>query len=112
MLSKLLFLFGFSTAQSYSHHLTFDCVFQPSVSVLFVLFLFPYANNFWGVFFNQRETLKGLTVLFLHLFFFFILFSNTSFLPLLGPEKGRCVASEYFTEPEIEITTENTANIL
>ncbi|KAI4901912.1 hypothetical protein NFI96_006486, partial [Prochilodus magdalenae] len=27
-------------------------------------------------------------------------------------EKGRCVASEYFTEPEIEITTENTANIL
>ncbi|XP_075907676.1 voltage-dependent calcium channel gamma-7 subunit-like [Nelusetta ayraudi] len=29
-----------------------------------------------------------------------------------GPEKGRCVASEYFTEPEIEITTENTANIL
>uniref|UniRef100_A0A8C1QTC0 Voltage-dependent calcium channel gamma-7 subunit n=1 Tax=Cyprinus carpio TaxID=7962 RepID=A0A8C1QTC0_CYPCA len=26
--------------------------------------------------------------------------------------KGRCVASEYFTEPEIEITTENTANIL
>ncbi|KAK1804856.1 hypothetical protein P4O66_019122 [Electrophorus voltai] len=28
------------------------------------------------------------------------------------PEKGRCVASEYFTEPEIEITTENTANIL
>lgn len=31
---------------------------------------------------------------------------------LSGPEKGRCVASEYFTEPEIEITTENTANIL
>ncbi|KAK5608045.1 hypothetical protein CRENBAI_005620 [Crenichthys baileyi] len=30
----------------------------------------------------------------------------------VGPEKGRCVASEYFTEPEIEITTENTANIL
>ncbi|XP_018603287.1 voltage-dependent calcium channel gamma-7 subunit-like isoform X2 [Scleropages formosus] len=29
-----------------------------------------------------------------------------------GAEKGRCVASEYFTEPEIEITTENTANIL
>ncbi|XP_028298639.1 voltage-dependent calcium channel gamma-7 subunit-like isoform X4 [Gouania willdenowi] len=29
-----------------------------------------------------------------------------------GPEKGRCVSSEYFTEPEIEITTENTANIL
>nr|XP_020471118.1 voltage-dependent calcium channel gamma-7 subunit-like isoform X3 [Monopterus albus] len=29
-----------------------------------------------------------------------------------GPEKGRCVASEYFTEPEIDITTENTANIL
>ncbi|XP_048881739.1 voltage-dependent calcium channel gamma-7 subunit isoform X2 [Brienomyrus brachyistius] len=29
-----------------------------------------------------------------------------------GSEKGRCVASEYFTEPEIEITTENTANIL
>ncbi|XP_072303306.1 calcium channel, voltage-dependent, gamma subunit 7a [Eucyclogobius newberryi] len=29
-----------------------------------------------------------------------------------GPEKGRCVASEYFIEPEIEITTENTANIL
>ncbi|KAM9823668.1 calcium channel, voltage-dependent, gamma subunit 7a isoform 1-T1 [Neosynchiropus ocellatus] len=29
-----------------------------------------------------------------------------------GPEKGRCVASEYFTEPEVEITTENTANIL
>lgn len=33
-------------------------------------------------------------------------------LSLSGPEKGRCVASEYFTEPEIEITTENTANIL
>ncbi|XP_039597868.1 voltage-dependent calcium channel gamma-7 subunit-like [Polypterus senegalus] len=29
-----------------------------------------------------------------------------------GSEKGRCVASEYFSEPEIEITTENTANIL
>ncbi|CAL8290325.1 unnamed protein product [Merluccius merluccius] len=29
-----------------------------------------------------------------------------------GAENGRCVASEYFTEPEIEITTENTANIL
>uniref|UniRef100_A0A8C6VV73 Calcium channel, voltage-dependent, gamma subunit 7a n=1 Tax=Nothobranchius furzeri TaxID=105023 RepID=A0A8C6VV73_NOTFU len=29
-----------------------------------------------------------------------------------GPEKGRCVASEYFIEPEVEITTENTANIL
>ncbi|XP_068189697.1 voltage-dependent calcium channel gamma-7 subunit-like [Antennarius striatus] len=29
-----------------------------------------------------------------------------------GPERGKCVASEYFTEPEIEITTENTANIL
>ncbi|MGH0149498.1 UNVERIFIED_CONTAM: hypothetical protein FKN15_034654 [Acipenser sinensis] len=29
-----------------------------------------------------------------------------------GAEKGRCVASEYFSEPEIEITTENTANIL
>ncbi|XP_034016081.1 calcium channel, voltage-dependent, gamma subunit 7a [Thalassophryne amazonica] len=29
-----------------------------------------------------------------------------------GPENGRCVASEYFTEPEVEITTENTANIL
>lgn len=33
-------------------------------------------------------------------------------VPPSGPEKGRCVASEYFTEPEIEITTENTANIL
>uniref|UniRef100_A0A8B9K919 Voltage-dependent calcium channel gamma-7 subunit n=2 Tax=Astyanax mexicanus TaxID=7994 RepID=A0A8B9K919_ASTMX len=31
---------------------------------------------------------------------------------IAGSEKGRCVASEYFTEPEIEITTENTANIL
>uniref|UniRef100_A0A673INT0 Voltage-dependent calcium channel gamma-7 subunit n=1 Tax=Sinocyclocheilus rhinocerous TaxID=307959 RepID=A0A673INT0_9TELE len=31
---------------------------------------------------------------------------------IAGTEKGRCVASEYFTEPEIEITTENTANIL
>ncbi|XP_066568675.1 voltage-dependent calcium channel gamma-7 subunit [Amia ocellicauda] len=31
---------------------------------------------------------------------------------IAGAEKGRCVASEYFTEPEIEITTENTANIL
>ncbi|XP_077362575.1 voltage-dependent calcium channel gamma-7 subunit-like [Festucalex cinctus] len=29
-----------------------------------------------------------------------------------GPENGRCVASEYFSEPEVEITTENTANIL
>ncbi|XP_077405836.1 voltage-dependent calcium channel gamma-7 subunit-like isoform X2 [Vanacampus margaritifer] len=29
-----------------------------------------------------------------------------------GPENGRCVASEYFSEPEAEITTENTANIL
>ncbi|XP_076827477.1 voltage-dependent calcium channel gamma-7 subunit isoform X2 [Brachyhypopomus gauderio] len=32
--------------------------------------------------------------------------------PVEGSEKGRCVASEYFTEPENEITTENTANIL
>lgn len=32
------------------------------------------------------------------------------FLP--GSENGRCVASEYFTEPDIELTTENTANIL
>lgn len=31
---------------------------------------------------------------------------------LSGSENGRCVASEYFTEPDIEITTENTANIL
>ncbi|KAK1795327.1 hypothetical protein P4O66_010500 [Electrophorus voltai] len=31
---------------------------------------------------------------------------------IAGSEKGRCVASEYFTEPENEITTENTANIL
>ncbi|XP_069038949.1 voltage-dependent calcium channel gamma-7 subunit [Lepisosteus oculatus] len=31
---------------------------------------------------------------------------------IAGTEKGRCVASDYFTEPEIEITTENTANIL
>ncbi|KAK3551244.1 hypothetical protein QTP70_013989 [Hemibagrus guttatus] len=31
---------------------------------------------------------------------------------IAGSEKGKCVASEYFTEPEIEITTENTANIL
>uniref|UniRef100_A0A3Q1CTU7 Voltage-dependent calcium channel gamma-7 subunit n=1 Tax=Amphiprion ocellaris TaxID=80972 RepID=A0A3Q1CTU7_AMPOC len=29
-----------------------------------------------------------------------------------GSENGKCVASEYFTEPDIEITTENTANIL
>ncbi|KAL2083985.1 hypothetical protein ACEWY4_019503 [Coilia grayii] len=29
-----------------------------------------------------------------------------------GSEKGRCVAAEYFNEPETEITTENTANIL
>ncbi|XP_061616033.1 voltage-dependent calcium channel gamma-7 subunit-like isoform X1 [Phyllopteryx taeniolatus] len=29
-----------------------------------------------------------------------------------GPENGRCVASEYFSEPEVELTTENTANIL
>ncbi|XP_024921057.1 voltage-dependent calcium channel gamma-7 subunit-like [Cynoglossus semilaevis] len=29
-----------------------------------------------------------------------------------GPEKDRCVSSEYFLEPEVEITTENTANIL
>ncbi|KTG44475.1 hypothetical protein cypCar_00022019, partial [Cyprinus carpio] len=35
-----------------------------------------------------------------------------TFGPLESTEKGRCVASEYFTEPEIEITTENTANIL
>lgn len=39
-----------------------------------------------------------------HLFSFSFLFT--------GSENGRCVASEYFTEPEIEITTENTANIL
>lgn len=31
---------------------------------------------------------------------------------LTGSENGRCVASEYFTEPDVEITTENTANIL
>uniref|UniRef100_A0A1A8R2S4 Voltage-dependent calcium channel gamma-7 subunit n=1 Tax=Nothobranchius rachovii TaxID=451742 RepID=A0A1A8R2S4_9TELE len=29
-----------------------------------------------------------------------------------GSENGRCVASEYFTEPDVELTTENTANIL
>ncbi|XP_072102800.1 voltage-dependent calcium channel gamma-7 subunit-like [Mobula birostris] len=29
-----------------------------------------------------------------------------------GRENGRCVATEYFLEPEVEITTENTANIL
>ncbi|KAG7475226.1 voltage-dependent calcium channel gamma-7 subunit-like [Solea senegalensis] len=29
-----------------------------------------------------------------------------------GSENGRCVASEYFAEPDTEITTENTANIL
>lgn len=40
------------------------------------------------------------------LFFFF----TVCFLT--GSENGRCVASEYFTEPDIEITTENTANIL
>lgn len=34
------------------------------------------------------------------------------FVFLSGSEKGKCVASEYFTEPEVEITTENTANIL
>uniref|UniRef100_UPI00398EA820 voltage-dependent calcium channel gamma-7 subunit-like n=1 Tax=Pristiophorus japonicus TaxID=55135 RepID=UPI00398EA820 len=28
------------------------------------------------------------------------------------PENGRCVATDYFLEPEVEITTENTANIL
>ncbi|XP_062393815.1 voltage-dependent calcium channel gamma-7 subunit isoform X1 [Sardina pilchardus] len=31
---------------------------------------------------------------------------------IAGAETGRCVAAEYFNEPEIEITTENTANIL
>ncbi|XP_063054099.1 voltage-dependent calcium channel gamma-7 subunit [Engraulis encrasicolus] len=31
---------------------------------------------------------------------------------IAGSEKGRCVAAEYFNEPETEITTENTANIL
>lgn len=31
---------------------------------------------------------------------------------IAGRENGRCVATEYFLEPEIEITTENTANIL
>lgn len=39
-----------------------------------------------------------------HLFYFLCYLS--------GSENGRCVASEYFTEPDIEITTENTANIL
>ncbi|XP_077445991.1 voltage-dependent calcium channel gamma-7 subunit-like isoform X2 [Stigmatopora argus] len=29
-----------------------------------------------------------------------------------GPENGRCVASDYFSGSEVEITTENTANIL
>lgn len=29
-----------------------------------------------------------------------------------GREKGRCVASEYFLEPEINLVTENTENIL
>lgn len=33
------------------------------------------------------------------------------FLPP-GREKGRCVASEYFLEPEINLVTENTENIL
>ena len=41
-----------------------------------------------------------------------ILHAPLSFPSLSGTENGRCVASEYFTEPEIEITTENTANIL
>ncbi|XP_049648687.1 LOW QUALITY PROTEIN: voltage-dependent calcium channel gamma-7 subunit-like, partial [Accipiter gentilis] len=31
---------------------------------------------------------------------------------LAGREKGRCVASEYFLEPEINLVTENTENIL
>uniref|UniRef100_A0A8B9Z3M4 Voltage-dependent calcium channel gamma-8 subunit n=1 Tax=Buteo japonicus TaxID=224669 RepID=A0A8B9Z3M4_9AVES len=30
----------------------------------------------------------------------------------MGREKGRCVASEYFLEPEINLVTENTENIL
>lgn len=34
-----------------------------------------------------------------------------SYLPQ-GREKGRCVASEYFLEPEINLVTENTENIL
>lgn len=29
-----------------------------------------------------------------------------------GREKGRCVASEYFLEPEVNLVTENTENIL
>ncbi|XP_064296208.1 LOW QUALITY PROTEIN: voltage-dependent calcium channel gamma-7 subunit-like [Phalacrocorax carbo] len=33
-------------------------------------------------------------------------------LPPAGREKGRCVASEYFLEPEINLVTENTENIL
>lgn len=56
-----------------------------------------------------------LTFHFLCSFFPVLLFINLShlcFVSLLGSEKGKCVASEYFTEPEIEITTENTANIL
>lgn len=44
------------------------------------------------------------------------LFPSSGFLMfacfLSGSENGRCVASEYFTEPDIELTTENTANIL
>lgn len=32
--------------------------------------------------------------------------------PERGREKGRCVASEYFLEPEINLVTENTENIL
>ncbi|XP_041268169.1 voltage-dependent calcium channel gamma-7 subunit-like [Onychostruthus taczanowskii] len=31
---------------------------------------------------------------------------------MLGREKGRCVASEYFLEPELNLVTENTENIL
>lgn len=54
-------------------------------------------------------------VLFLHASQTLILKVNPNVVSvcfLAGSENGRCVASEYFTEPEIEITTENTANIL
>ncbi|KAF3814976.1 hypothetical protein GH733_017252 [Mirounga leonina] len=34
------------------------------------------------------------------------------FLSWRDKEKGRCVASEYFLEPEINLVTENTENIL
>lgn len=89
--------------------LFFVCFFHYPCFCLFILILFPYVNiysAYWLCCDPEITQVFPLYIYPLHLFIILFPFS------LSGSEKGRCVASEYFTEPEIEITTENTANIL